>query len=199
MKAQLQVQSFPGNMINHNDPLKPRFLFRLIIFSLIILVGKVNLSNHFSGKSFSGEGYHFPIIFVGAVFSWLTIIFTFIIFFNTTPRMRQGFVVCRIEWITARKVPVHGGCKCGQAAPTFPEWRLCIPVPKTRRVRSVMLWGSCYGPLSGYGCAWRKVGGSGRFREGRLRPWSTGARHQWLRAPHSRNSCLEELALGLGY
>ena len=62
------LQSFPGNMINHNDPLKPRFLFRLIIFSLIILVGKVNLSNHFSGKSFSGEGYHFPIIFVGAVF-----------------------------------------------------------------------------------------------------------------------------------
>ena len=64
----MTVQSFPGNMINHNDPQKPRFLFRLIIFSLIILVGKVNLSNHFSGKSFSGEGYHFPIIFVGAVF-----------------------------------------------------------------------------------------------------------------------------------
>ena len=63
------VQSFPGNMINHNDPQKPRFLFRLIMFSLIIFVGKVNLSNHFSGKSFSGEGYHFPIIFVGAVVS----------------------------------------------------------------------------------------------------------------------------------
>ena len=155
-------------MINHLDPQNPRFLFRLIIFSLIILVGKVDFSNHFSGKSFSGGGYHFPIIFVGAVFFLATGNHIFI-FENVTPRNETG---CHC----ATKVPVHGGCKCGQAAPTFPEWRL---------------WG--------YGCAWRKVGGSGRFREGRLRPWSTGARHQWLRAPHSRNSCLEELALALGY
>ena len=91
-------------MINHLDPQKPRFLFRLIIFSLIILVGKVDFSNHFSGKSFSGGGYHFPIIFVGAVFfrDWQSYFSSS--FSKMPPReMRQDVIVCRTEWITQQK------------------------------------------------------------------------------------------------
>ena len=189
-------------MINHNDPLKPRFLFRLIIFSLIILVGKVNLSNHFSGKSFSGEGYHFPIIFVGAVFFVTDNHICLHHFLKYHPENETGFRCLQNRVNYGKKSPSSWRLQVWSGGANVSRVETVHSRPKTRRVRSVMLWGSCL-PVTGP-CQCTVVHGErlvGRVVSAKG-VCDRGARqrlHQWLRAPHSRNSCLEELALALGY